>query len=258
MTLHLPSRLNLAGSVPLATFVSPQAVNMYEKDPNYTCTEHWIFNKGSSAGLKGIKSGGMLTDAGAAKTWNANSVTIAGTLGSRLNTAHADRLKFTQCGVIKVPATGGGSGVGTPLFSTREGATTGGSTFCVQGGTSVDMISRAIISGASTQQSSNTTNFTVGEYRFFAYVVDHSGANRLRRHSLGNVHFDYTDSAAFTVAPTNLMGIGPTANDQNTPAAIEHLEYILWLDVALTTAQIEAVYLRSQDRMRVLSGVTVV
>ncbi len=249
MALHLPKRMTRTGTMYPVTVANLAQLKEYENDPAYPCTEHWLFDKGGSAGLTGLKAGGLLTDAGAAKTWNAYSVTIAGTLGSRLNTTYADRLTYTVCHVAKVPTTGGGSGVGTPLMSTREGATTGGVNFCIQGGTSTDMVSRAIISGASSQQSANPTNFTVGEYRFFAFVIDHTGANRLRRFSLGNVHYDTTDSAAFTVAPANKIGLGPTSSDQNTPAAIEHLEFILFNDIALTTAQIEAVYARSQARI---------
>ena len=249
MALHLPKIMTRTGTMYPVPVANLAQLKEYENDPAYPCTEHWIFDKGGLAGLTGIKAGGLLTDAGAAKTWNSYSVTIGGTLGSRLNTTYADRLTYSVCHVVKVPAIGGGGGIGTSLMSTREGATTGGVNFTIQGGTSLDMASRAIISGATSQQSANPTNFTVGEYRFFAFVVDHTGAGRLRRMSLGNVHYDFTDSAAFTVAPANKIGLGPTSNDVNTPAAIEHCEFILFNDIALTTAQIEAIYGRSKARI---------
>jgi hypothetical protein len=117
--------------------------------------------------------------------------------------------------------------------------------------------SRAIISGASSQQSWNATNFTVGEWRFFGFVIDHTGANRLRRFSLGNVHNDFTDSAAFTPAPANKIGLGSTANDVVSPLALEVAEFIVFPAIALTTAQLLEIYGRSQARMARRSGGTI-
>ncbi len=260
MAIHLAKRMTRTGSLPSVTFTNLAQLKEYEADAAYPAGEHWIFDRGSSAGLAGMKSGGLLTDAGAAKTWNAYSVTLAGSLGSRLNSTYSDRLTYSICAVVKVPATGSGGGIGTPIASTQQGTAKCGVMFALQGGTSIDLASRAIISGASSQQSWNTANFTVGEWRWFGFVIDHTGANRLRRFSLGTVHQDFTDSAAFTPSPANKIGIGSTSNDVATPAAIEVAEFIVFPDIALTTAQLEAVYGRSQARMsrRSLGAITVV
>lgn len=251
--IMMSATIATAGSLPAATFTDVTQLREYES----AATDHWIFDRGSGGNLTGLKAAITLTQIGAtAPTHNAKSLTLASAVNNQLSTGVADGLTYTWCAVVKVPALNQGSGVGQALFSTYGGTANGGANFNIQGGTAVDMNSRAIISAAVVSNNVNITDVTVGAWNFYAFAVDHSGSNRLRRLVSGSASTDLTDTAALTPHGTTKLGLGATSSDFGNGA--EFAEAIYFGGVALTLAQIAAIYARSKVRLLRRSGLTVI
>ena len=249
--LMIPTFIENAGALPMATLTNVSQVKEYE----LAASEHWIFNKAGASNLVGIKNGGALTVVGSAPTHNAASLTLSATIGNQLASAFSDQLTYTWCGVVKVPAQNQGSGVGQTIFSTNGGNANGGATLSIQGGTAVDLNSRAVIAGATVSNNINIADATVGIYQFYSFVMDHAGATKVRRAASALIETTITDTGAFTPHPTLKLSLGASANDFGNGAEI--CEAILFAGQALTATQLGQVYLRSKARLLRQSGITV-
>lgn len=220
-------------------------------------TRHFIFNKGNSTNLTCLKTGNTLTVASSAPTHNSKTLTLGSSNPSALHTGIADSLTWSAWGIVKVPATGLGSGFGQTLFSTYGGTADGGIFAGINSGTSGEMTGRAVISGGVTQLTWNAENLTVGAWIFVGFVVDHSGSTKFRRYVINQFAYDVVDSAAFTPSPTYKIGIGTASASTQGANSSEWAEFGMVDGAALTKTQFKEIYHRSRSRAYRLNDITI-
>jgi hypothetical protein len=205
---------------------------------------HWYL--GANDGLLDLISKQPLTLQGAAPTYAANYATIAGGGGKALLTPWADSAVQTICMVVRRPtvaadaffagaqttvAGDGGSGIfyqqslaATARFSTRPFA--GGAFF-----------------------ANWPANVPAGAFAFLAYSEEY--ASGMKRTALigGGAASTLVDGSAKTVGvSTRKIAIGNGYYGTFTGSA-DVAEFIYYPGRALTEAEMQAVYLRSKDRM---------
>jgi hypothetical protein len=250
--LFLPVTIENGGTLPSISFNDVSILKEFE--PN--ATDHWIFDKGNSSCLTGIKAGSLLTVAGStAPTYNSKNVTLANVSGSQLISNVSDQLSYTVCIVNKVPILGTYGGFGQVLMSTLDASA--GAMYATNGAVAIDFASRAIISGALASASFNTTDLIVGSIKFSAFSVNHAGSTKTRRIFNGTTLYEITDTAIFTPHATNKLALGGTTA-QSSGTNVELYEFIIFAGQILTTSELVKVFNRSKARLLRRSQTTVV
>jgi hypothetical protein len=223
----------------------------YLDDVDYDTYEHWLFDRGTSAGLTGQRSGYALTAQSAAPSYSRSYLEQSNLPSNGLVMGVADGASDvdTLTVIFKIPSTttgtnfifgnftGGGGGC---LFSSGSGA------------------SRTIfMSYQGVVNSLNIGSVNVNTWYFAAVARDFSGANKVLRRIIGGTAAAETTYPAVTyTAGAANQGPGNCGGFAGTTGAIRYSEFRRYAR-QLTLAELATVYADAKARAA-LRGIIVV
>lgn len=235
----------------LATISEADVDYLVDYEP--TSYDHWIFSKGSAAGLVGVNAGRSLTPQSAVPTYSANFLTIDGGIGKALLTDMTETADVTRtmCVVVRDPYSGGA--IRVPFGTLDSVNNTGGSPF-ISGST----YPRPMYTTYRNITNSQNTGMTVDKalWLFLAVSIDFSGATKYVRSLVGGqAGIEVTATTAYA-ASANKVAVGNGYYSGAAAGPMDFAEVITYAK-ALTLAELRAVYARRKARLAKL-GVAVV
>lgn len=216
--------------------------------PEYesAATEHWIFDRGDSAGLTGIKGGLVLTPVGAvAPTYPGSFVRLPGGGLRALETPFDDNQQGTECFVIRYPLPWASSTF-TVIFGSEIGTGGGGGEFLL-----ISNLQRLMINVRGGSSFDLGAGSMVGDQWLFVAQSRTATSRSGYRGNGGTDLLSATSSQTKTLAtPMRKMAIGNAYRSGTgyVENALDVAEAIFFPG-ALSAGQIATVYANSRERM---------
>lgn len=240
--MHLFTRLpiTVSGVLPVIPDSDITYLTAYEPD-SY---DHWVFDKGNSSGLVGIKGSKSLSVMSTQPAYSANYLTMGNAMGKALQSDLLDTSagNYTMCCVVRNPI------LANPKVPFGTLGDKGGSLYlgATAPGQDAWMAYRGLTVSPTAVDTAQAV--PVNQFAFMACALDFSGATKKIRSLVGGASGHEFSSAGVYQHSDLPIALGNGYYSLANAGNLDFAEFILFSQ-PLTIDQMKAVYLRSKSRM---------
>lgn len=222
--------------------------------------DHWIFDKGNSAGLTGLAQSKVLSLQGSAPAYSSNYLSLPGTSGNALLTdlTEVANQADTIFIVLRSPATFSGFHFPFGTLSTGTGNAFGGSPYL---NSTTNAYPRAVYAnyrGTNVPGTAITTLDAAAQWYFLCASRDFNSATKTFRLLVGGKGlFSYTVTGTYTPAAGRFIALGNGYYTTGTATALLNIAEFGVFNRVLSDAELNNLYSRRKNAAAA-RGITVV
>lgn len=208
--------------------------------------DHWIFDRGTSAGLAGLSQSKVLTLQGSAPTYSSSYISLPGTPGDALLTDLTETANQVDTIFIVLRSPAAFNGIHFPFgtLSTGTGNVFGGSPYLEGAANTYPREFYATYRGTDVPGTPITTIDAANQWYFICVSRDFNSATKTFRILVGgNGIISYTVAGTYNPAPGRFIGLGNGYYTVGSSALLDIAEFGIF-NRALSDDELNNLYSR--------------